>query len=89
MFTQEADHGVRTGGGGTAHELTRTTIWVDAQTLHVIRIELVGDPTQNIAPKGKGFAERTVFDNFHYDETPPSGVFDWSPPAGANVRGHW
>lgn len=89
MFTQDEDRAVRTEKGGRAHELTRTTIWVDAQTLHIIRIELVGDPTQNIRPKESGFVERSVIDNFHYDETPPPGVFDWSPPPGANVRGHW
>ncbi len=78
VFTQDADHN------------TRTTIWVDAQTLHIIRIELVSDPPLNVAPNlHKAVVMRMVIDNFHYNETPPPGVFDWSPPAGANVRGHW
>ena len=78
VFTQDAAHN------------TRTTIWVDAQTLHIIRIELVTDPSINVAPNlHKAVVERMLIDNFHYDETPPPGVFDWSPPPGANVRGHW
>jgi len=90
IFTQGLDRTIRMEDGGKAHEFTRITIWVDALTLHIIRIELVGDPTPSVAPnKEKAVVERTVFDNFHYDETPSPGVFDWSPPTGANVRGHW
>lgn len=78
VFTQDANHN------------TRTTIWVDAQTLHIIRIELVSDPPINVAPNlHKAVVMRMVIDNFHYNETPPPGVFDWSPPTGSKVRGHW
>ncbi len=88
-FTTEIHHTVMTSAGDVADGITRQTVWVDEQTLHVIRIEFVGDPPLHMVPKGEGYQERAIFDNFHYNETPPPGVFDWSPPPGAKVEGHW
>ncbi len=88
-FTTKIDRTVMTSGGDVADGSTRGTIWVDEQTLHIIRIEFVGDLPLHMIPKGEGYQERAIFDNFHYNETPPSGVFDWSPPPGAKVEGHW
>ena len=88
-FTTEIHHTVMTSAGDVADGVTRQTIWVDEQTLHVIRIEFVGDLPQHMAPEGKAYQERAVFNNFHYNETPPPSVFDWSPPTGAKVEGHW
>lgn len=55
------------------------TIWVDAKTLHVVRTE-----RRLLAQDGFPRAV-TVLTNFRYDEPPPAGVFDWSPPKGAKV----
>ena len=60
----------------------QTSIWVDLKTLRVIRLESEGE-------SGKRSRSRLVLDNIHYNETPPAGVFDWSPPPGSKVRGHW
>ncbi len=67
------------------HDKTHVTIWADARTLHVVRVELTGDA----AYMARGYREHTVLDDFHYNETPPPGVFDWSPPPRAKVEGHW
>ena len=87
-FTRTITHPISDDGRGIMSKrrgITHGNIWVDAKTLHVIHIENTGDASF----MNKGYRERTVFDNFHYDETPPPGVFDWSPPAGAKVEGHW
>jgi len=59
------------------------SIWVDSKSLHVVRIEC---PHYNLTGRLLYLA---VFSEFQYDEAPPPGVFDWSPPAGAKVEGHW
>ena len=88
-FTTEIDRTVMTADGDTADGSTHETIWVDEQTLHIIRIEFIGDLPLHMVPNGEGYQERSVFDNFHYNEAPPPGVFDWSPPPGVKVEGHW
>ena len=70
---------------GKRHGVTHINIWVDAITLHVIHVEDFGDATF----MAEGYQERAVIDNFHYNETLPPSMFDWSPPAGAKVEGHW
>ena len=70
---------------GQRQGVTHINIWVDAGTLHVVHIEDFGDAMW-MAP---GYQERAVIDNFRYNEPPPPGVFDWSPPPGAKVQGHW
>ena len=70
---------------GNRHGVTHINILVDAKTLHITSIKIVGDAMF----MSKGYQERAVFSNFHYNETPPPGIFDWLPPPGAKVRGHW
>lgn len=66
-------------------DITHFNIWVDAETLLVLRVEIYGD----MAGRTQGYRERSVVSNFRYNEAAPSGVFDWSPPPGAKVQGHW
>lgn len=74
---------------GNGEKVSRITLWVDTQTLHIFRMESVGDPTGEAGNTKPGDVERTVIDNFQYNKNPPPGVFDWSPPPGAKVEGHW
>ena len=69
---------------------SQTSIWVDVSTLRVIRLESEGKANW----KDPGFNNRSnryqlVEENIRYNETPPQGIFDWSPPPGAKVEGHW
>ncbi len=87
-FTRTITHPISDDGRGVIsrrHGVTHVNIWVDAKTLHVVHIENIGDASF----MSRGYVERVVFNHFHYNETPPPGVFDWSPPAGAKVEGHW
>ncbi len=79
-FTQTTSHNL-----GQRHCVRHLSIWVDTKALRIIRMEEFGDADW----KAEGYQERTIADNFHYNEQLPSGVFDWSPPPGAKVTGHW
>lgn len=57
---------------------TASTIWVDAQRLRVVKSETVGTRQSRII-------SRSILFDFRYDEPPPAGVFDWSPPKGVKV----
>ena len=83
VFTQDLRRTV-----GKLEKFSRITLWVDAQTLHIFRMESVGDPTPEATQLKPGDVERAVIDNFHYNDTPPPGVFDCkkSPPPGAKVE---
>ena len=70
---------------GSKHGTTNLSIWADAKTLRVVRVEHFGDAIW----MPQGYQERGVLNNLRYDKVPPPGVFDWSPPPGAKVTGHW
>ena len=67
---------------------TRTSTWVDPTTHLATRIErrqsthydYIGKPYPQPS-QGMIFVES----DFRYNQAPPPGVFDWSPPPGANV----
>ncbi len=66
-----------------AHYFSRNSTWVDPTTRLVVRREIRtwGDNTS-----GQFNTRRIVIStNFHYNQAPPPGIFDWSPPPGANV----
>lgn len=66
------------------HFFWHRDIWVDPATHLVTRTEF-----RSWSSKESGqFNQRqhTVEDNFQYNQTPAPGVFDWSPPKGAEVR---
>lgn len=69
---------------------SQTSIWIDVNTLRVIRLESEGKANlKEAAFINKSYRYRLVEDNIRYNQTPPQGVFDWSPPPGAKVEGYW
>ncbi len=65
------------------HYFQQHNTWVDPVSHLVTRTE-----SRNWGDKMSGqFNQRQVVvsDNFRYNQAPPPGVFDWSPPPGANV----
>lgn len=68
------------------HYFQQHNIWVDPVSHLVIRTE-----SRNWGDKMSGqFNQRMIFvdSDFHYNQAPPPGVFDWSPPPGARVIHH-
>lgn len=69
--------------GRTPYRLAHFSTWADPETHRIIRNEL--DITEDTS-MGKGFISYVaVEDQFRYDQTPPKGTFNWSPPAGVRV----
>ena len=56
-----------------------TIIWLDPKTRRMLRTD--GQVTTN----GK-LVSRESSTHFHYDETPPPGIFDIVPPPGAKIK---
>ena len=55
--------------------------WVDPTTHRVTQIEI-----DNVGGfMGPGWHSSSVENDFQYNQTPPPGVFDWSPPKGTKV----
>ncbi len=67
----------------TDHNTAHVSTWVDPTTRRVVRNET------NVfldTHKGDTLTDFTeIEDHFQYDQSPPPGVFDWSPPKGAKV----
>jgi len=66
--------------GPERHYLFRVSVWADPVTRRVIRIE-----NRNIEGGAWPNWQVTTRSNFHYNQTPPPGVFDWSPPPGSKI----
>ncbi len=71
-----------------AHYFTHRSTWVDPATHLVARTEL--RQWEHYDYVGKQFDQPnqrmiSIESDFHYNRAPPPGVFDWSPPPGANV----
>jgi hypothetical protein len=67
------------------HNRARCSIWVDPKTRLAVRRETFYWQQQD--DTRSPYTYRMVVDeDFHYNQTPPPGVFDWSPPPGAKVR---
>ena len=67
--------------GHTTHRLVHVTTWADPETHRIVRIEAhVSEDTTGIRP-----FSTMIQDHFQYNQTPPKGTFDWSPPAGVRV----
>ncbi len=60
------------------------TTWASLQTRRVIRVEA------RLSQDTTGIRLFTVMiqDHFHYNQAPPPGVFDWSPPPGTKLERH-
>jgi hypothetical protein len=68
----------------SGHNTSHVSTWVDPATLRVTRIE--SHVFQDTHRGDVSLAYTVIEDHFQYNQTPPPGVFDWSPPAGAKVR---
>jgi len=64
-------------GGGTIKQ----AIWADPQTNRVVRSEL-----RSTSLKPSTYEIIVVNEQYRYDEEPPEGTFDLTPPPGARVR---
>jgi hypothetical protein len=67
----------------TIHRVGHVITWVDPETHRVIRNEAhISEDTE----WGRDFRPYIeVEDQFQYNQTPPKGTFDWSPPAGTKI----
>ena len=80
------DRDVRTtwtaGDGHTTYRLIHVIDWADSVTHRITRIEVhVAEDTAL-----PGAFKLLVMDHFLYNQPPPPGTFDWSPPPGAKVN---
>jgi hypothetical protein len=57
-------------------------IWADPITHRIAQVE-IENSGGGLGPNLHSFV---LFSDFHYNETPPPGVFDWSPPTGTIIR---
>lgn len=61
----------------TAHAIT----WADPETHRIIRVEArISKDTTGVMP-----FTTIIQDHFQYNQAPPKGIFDWSPPTGVRV----
>lgn len=71
------------GKGRTDYQLSHVITWADPETHRIIRNEAYFSKD---TPRGRTFRPYVIIqDHFRYDQTPPKGTFDWSPPAGVRV----
>ncbi len=68
-----------------AHNRARCSVWVDPKTRLAVRRETFYWQQQDSTRPP--YTYRMVVDeDFHYNQTLPPGIFDWSPPPGAKVE---
>lgn len=60
----------------------RQSMWADPATHRITQVEIQNSGGV-LGPNRKGVI---IYSHFRYNETPPPGVFDWSPPPGAKVQ---
>lgn len=71
-----------------AHYFTHSSTWVDPATHLVTRVERRQWTHYDYVRKQYPQPNQrmiSIDSDFHYNQAPPPGVFDWSPPEGANV----
>ena len=66
------------------HYFTHGSTWVDPVTHLVTRIET--QTWDDYVSRIHNQRRTVVESNFRYNQVPPPGVFDWSPPPGAEVQ---
>ena len=65
----------------TEYRVAHVVTWADPESHRIIRIEAyISEDTTGVRP----FLTMTQ-DHFRYNQTPPRGTFDWTPPAGVKV----
>ena len=84
LFTRDQDSIAVSRDKSERHYYYHIKVWADPITRRVVRIE-------QHSPDGwaKTGPDNMVLtrSNFRYNQTPPLGVFDWSPPPGAKIYG--
>jgi len=82
LFTRDQEIVAAPRHGPDAHYFFHIKAWADPITRRVVRIEQHSHEGQDKA--GPDFMVLTR-SNFSYNQSPPPGVFDWSPPPGAKM----
>ncbi len=84
LFTRDQDMISVSRDKSENHSYFHIKVWADPITHRVVRIE-----AHSPDGGGKTGPDEMVLtrNNFHYNQTPPPGVFDWSPPLGAKIYG--
>lgn len=60
----------------------RQSMWADPVTHRITQVE-IQNSGGGLGPDRQAFI---LYSHFRYNQTPPPGVFDWSPPPGAYVQ---
>ena len=63
----------------------RQSMWADPMTHRITQVQ-IQNSGGGLGPDRQSFVQ---YSHFRYNEAPPPSVFDWSPPPGAKVIGHW
>ncbi len=76
------------GNSQTVRLSIHMTDWVDSKTRRLARVEMHVSKDPHERQQTMTVFRLLVMDHFQYDQAPPKGVFDWSPPAGVRVVRH-
>ena len=82
LFTRDQEIIAARRHGPDAHYFFHIKAWADPITRRVVRIEQ--HSSEGAGKSGPDFMVLTR-SNFRYNQSPPPGVFDWSPPPGAKM----
>ena len=82
LFTRDQQIIATSRHGPDVHYFFHIKAWADPITRRVVRIEQ--HSSESASKRGPDFMILTR-SNFRYNQPPPSGVFDWSPPLGAKM----
>lgn len=70
--------------GRIPHKLAHAILLANPETHRIVRIEIEVSEDTSFGPLPRRY--HIVFDHFLYNQKPPPGVFDWSPPAGTIIK---
>ncbi len=82
LFTRDTEITLPNNPVSTRFVHVSTSIWVDPTT-HRITQWQIHNTGGNMGPNYQTFV---IYSHFRYNETPPPGIFDWSPPPGTKVQ---
>ena len=85
LFTRDAEMTIATYPVPFNVVHIQQSMWADPMTHHITQVQ-IQNSGGGLGPDRQSFV---LYSHFHYNEAPPPGVFDWSPPPGAKVEGHW
>ena len=85
LFTRDAEMTIAKYPASSNIIHIRQSMWADPVTHRITQVK-IRNSGGGLGPDRQSFV---LYSHFHYNEAPPLGVFDWSPPPGAKVEGHW